>query len=285
VGNDNISRASLQQTLQTWDIQPYEYIESTTAIVEMMHALTTIGIEQMSLVTITLQFNLSERTQRPVLKQQIEQSTIHFLEYLRSLVRKTDIVFIRLAQPTTFYFLLIDAALEGAEIVQTRLWDALLWRMHSTGDLKIMRPDRVQLGYSATTASCTSFQSCIEAAIAPQRTFEQEAERAIRKASTRQYNATTQEYDLQQTARKLGMPYLSLLPRKLPTQVLRLVDPKLAQELRCYPLGRNKDALTVAIANPQDRSSLQRLEQITGMRIFPVLASPLELQAALEQLI
>jgi hypothetical protein len=285
VGNDNISRASLQQTLQTWDIQPYEYIESTTAIVEMMHALTTIGIEQMSLVTITLQFNLSERTQRPALKQQIEQSTIHFLEYLRSLVRKTDIVFIRLAQPTTFYFLLIDAALEGAEIVQTRLWDALLWRMHSTGDLKIVRPDRVQLGYSATTASCTSFQSCIEAAIAPQRTFEQEAERAIRKASTHQYNATAQEYDLLQTARKLGMPYLSLLPRKLPTQVLRLVDPKLAQELRCYPLGRNKDVLTVAIANPQDRSSLQRLEQITGMRIFPVLAPPLELQAALEQLI
>lgn len=285
MGNDNISRASLQQTLQTWDIQPYEYIESTTAIVEMMHALTTIGIEQMSLVTITLQFNLSERTQQPVLKQQIEQSTIHFLEYLRSLVRKTDIVFIRLAQPTTFYFLLIDATLEGAEIVQTRLWDALLWRMHSTGDLKIVRPDRVQLGYSATTAPCTSFQSCIEAAVAPQRTFEQEAERAIRKASTRQYNATTQEYDLLQTARKLGMPYLSLLPRRLPTQVLRLVDPKLAQELRCYPLGRNKDVLTVAIANPQDRSSLQRLEQITGMRIFPVLASPLELQAALEQLI
>lgn len=285
MGNDNISRASLQQTLQTWDIQRYEYIESTTAIVEMMHALTTIGIEQMSLVTITLQFNLSERTQQPALKQQIEQSTIHFLEYLRSLVRKTDIVFIRLAQPTTFYFLLIDATLEGAEIVQTRLWDALLWRMHSAGDLKIVRPDRVQLGYSATTAPCTSFQSCIEAAIAPQRTFEQEAERASRKASARQYNATTQEYDLLQTARKLGMPYLSLLPRKLPTQVLRLVDPKLAQELRCYPLGRNKDVLTVAIANPQDRSSLQRLEQITGMRIFPVLASPLELQAALEQLI
>jgi hypothetical protein len=285
VGNDNISRASLQQMLRAWDIQPYEYIESTTTIVEMMHALTTIGIEQMSLVTITLQFNLSERTQQSALKEQIEQSTIHFLEYLRSLVRKTDIVFIRLAQPTTFYFLLIDAALEGAEIVQTRLWDALLWRMHSMGDLKIVRPNRVQLGYSATTASCTSFQSCIEAAIAPQRTFEQEAERTIRKASTHQYNATAQEYDLLQMARKLGMPYLSLLPRKLPAQVLRLVDPKLAQELRCYPLGRNKDVLTVAIANPQDRSSLQRLEQITGMHIFPVLAPPLELQDALEQLI
>ena len=96
---------------------------------------------------------------------------------------------------------------------------------------------------------------------------------------------TAQDHELPQLARMLGIPYLSLLPRKLPLQVLHLVDPKLAQELHCYPLGRNKDVLTVAIANPQDRSALVRLEQITGLHIFPVLAPQLELQTALEQLI
>jgi len=86
-------------------------------------------------------------------------------------------------------------------------------------------------------------------------------------------------------ARKLGIPYLTLLPRKLPQSLQRLVNPKLAQELRCYPLGRERNMLTVAMLNPEDNSALDRLKQETGLRIFPVLAHPQALQIALEQLV
>lgn len=86
-------------------------------------------------------------------------------------------------------------------------------------------------------------------------------------------------------ARKLGIPYLSLLPSKLPADITQLVDPKLAHELHCYPLGRERNMLTVAMLNPQDRSALDRLHRETGLHIFPVLTHPQALQTALEQLI
>ncbi len=283
MGNEIPSRVSLEQMLRAWNIQPYQRISSTDEIAAIMQALTNIGVGYLSLISITLEFVFDGRKQRGQ-KQQIGQSAIHFLEHLRSLVRKTDIVFI---QQTTYYFLLPNCALEGAEIVQARLWDALLWRIHSTGDLEIVRPSNILLGYSATLTSIESFLPCIEAAGEPLRQLERPAEKVACKIPARQLKipAAAQDHELPQLARTLGIPYLSLLPRQLPIQVLRLIDPKLAQELRCYPLGRNKDVLTVAIANPQDRSALVRLEQATGLHIFPVLAPPLELQTALEQLI
>ena len=91
--------------------------------------------------------------------------------------------------------------------------------------------------------------------------------------------------ELPALARKLGIPYLSLLPRKPPQRVQQLVNPKLAQELHCYPLGRERNRLTVAMVNPQDRLALERLRQATGLDIFPVLTHPQELQTVLEQLV
>lgn len=283
MGKEIPSRASLEQTLRAWNVQSYQPISSTAVIADMMQALTNIGVAYLSLICITLEFGLDGRKQ-PGQRQQIEQSTMHFLEHLRSLVRKTDIVFM---QQTTCYFLLPNCALEGAEIVQARLWDALLWHIHSTGNLEVLRPANILLGYSAIPTSCASFQPYIEAARKPQRQLEQPAEKVACKIPARQLKipGAAQDHELSHLARTLGIPYLSLLPRKLPTQVQRLVDPKLAQELHCYPLGRNKDVLTVAIANPQDRPALTRLEQATGLHIFPVLTPQLELQTALEQLI
>jgi hypothetical protein len=88
---------------------------------------------------------------------------------------------------------------------------------------------------------------------------------------------------LPELARQLGVPYVSFLPRKLPVRLQRLVDPTLAQELRCFPIGRDRDILTVAMSNPGDHGVLDRLRRETGLNIFPVLAHPLELQTALKQ--
>ncbi len=85
-------------------------------------------------------------------------------------------------------------------------------------------------------------------------------------------------------ARQLGVPYVSFLPRKLSVRLQGLVDPMLAQELRCFPIGRDRGILTVAMSNPGDRCILDRLRKETGLDIFPVLAHPYELQIALEQI-
>lgn len=74
-------------------------------------------------------------------------------------------------------------------------------------------------------------------------------------------------------ARALGVPYLSP-PQHIPMSVRRLVPPEVMQQYRCLPVGRNRNALTVALADPTDTGALLCLEQVTGLTIFPVMTDP-----------
>ena len=49
-------------------------------------------------------------------------------------------------------------------------------------------------------------------------------------------------------------------------------------------LGHERDVLTVAMLHPQDGRVIDRLRQETGLRVFPVLTHPYELQVALEHI-
>jgi hypothetical protein len=235
-------------------------------------------------VTITLHFEHGGKI-TPARLLQVASSKAYFLENLRPLVRKTDVVFLL---GHTFYFLLLGANVAGGGIVQTRLWEALLWRIHNIHDREILRPRYMTIGHSAYPLPCSEFDECIAAAREALQSFDTLPERTTRKARYRQTKPTLQqlgEEELPMLAKKLGIPYLMLLPRRLPEQVQEWVNPKLAQELHCYPLGRERGTLTVAMSNPQDRTALDRLRQETGLHIFPVLAHPSELQDALEQLV
>jgi hypothetical protein len=218
-------------------------------------------------------------------------STICLLNNLRRLVRKTDVVFLL---SHTLHFLLLTANIQGGEIVQTRLWDALLWSVHNTAEGEILHPSSMTTGHSAYPVPCQDIDAFIETASEVRLRATFGAEKAVRKTVVRQVPTPPRPQMPQQNAgdddfpalaRKLGIPYLSLLPRKPPARVQELVNPRLAQELRCYPVGRERNILTVAMLNPQDHATLQRLQQETGLNIFPVLTHPQELQTVLEQLI
>ena len=66
-----------------------------------------------------------------------------------------------------------------------------------------------------------------------------------------------------------GVPYMQL-PARLPQNLKRLVPYAMARELRCVPVGRDHNRLTVAMAQPADTQALTRLQSLTGMIIFPV---------------
>lgn len=248
-----------------------EHADTLEAIVARMSALQA----QVALVTITLRFEQDGKTHtgRAALA---DQSALHYLENLRPLVRKTDSVFLL---RHIFYFLLLGADLSGAAIVQERLWEALLWCVHNTLEGDFLRPRTMMIGHGACTAHCNDFTQCIDAAGEALLSFDLLPEKVARKA------ATAKDGDLPVLARRLGIPYVPLLPRKLPARLQRLVSPTLAQELHCFPIGRDRDILTVAMSNPQDRNALERLRAETGLNIFPVLANPRELQTALEQFV
>jgi hypothetical protein len=66
-----------------------------------------------------------------------------------------------------------------------------------------------------------------------------------------------------------GIPYMQL-PARLPQSLKRLIPYQVARELRCAPVGRDHNRLTVAMAYPTDTQAIHLLQNTTGMVIFPV---------------
>ncbi|GAC1618834.1 MAG: hypothetical protein NVS4B9_09360 [Ktedonobacteraceae bacterium] len=255
----------------------YEVAESMQEIAATLLAVSKNHTTPVALVTIMLQFDSQGRASTSW-SERVDQSIRYYLDNVRQLVRRTDRVFL---YGFGFYFLLPGANAQGANIVQERLWDALLWRVHNAGEGDIMRPCRMTIGHGAYPDPHEDVHSCIAAARVVRHGFDVLPEKAARQLAAQ----TTREADLPILARKLGVPYLSLLPRNLPPGIKKLVSIQLALELHCYPLGRERNTPTVAMSNPQDNQALARLQQETGLSIFPVLTNPGELQMALEQLI
>jgi hypothetical protein len=278
-------------SLATLEVASDEYVKSVGTI-EMTETLETIALSmhavksnQIALVTITLDFALDDRMGKNFLDL-ANHCTRYYLEHLRSLVRRTDSVFLH---NQTYYFILPGANLQGGAIVQERLWDALLWRINNTREGDYLHPSRISTGHSACWRPFIDVFHYIDAACEAKKSFALPVGKAVQGASemseTSEMSEMSEirEMELPELARRLGVPYVSFLPRKLPVRLQRLVTPMLAQELCCFPIGRDRDILTVAMSNPQDCYVLERLRKETGLTIFPVLAHPHELQTVLEQ--
>lgn len=255
----------------------YKVVHSTQDIAAAMQRAIKVTAEKIALVTICMQFESQGKASRSRVTI-VNRSLCYFLENLRPLVRKTDQVFLL---DQSYYFALHGANEEGGQIVQQRLWEALLWRIHSNTEPEILSPHRMTIGHSAYPTPCDTIDACIVAANTVRDSFEVSSEKSAQKRHMHQ----TQEGELPALSRKLGVPYLTLLPRTLPARVHQLVSPQLAQELHCYPLGYARNTLTVAMSDPQDSKALDRLRQETGLHIFPILVPPEELETALEQLL
>jgi hypothetical protein len=76
------------------------------------------------------------------------------------------------------------------------------------------------------------------------------------------------------------VPFMKL-PAALPKRLQQLVPYQIALQLRCVPVGREQRCITVAMAEPLDREKTRRLQEITGMNIFPVACHEEELAALL----
>jgi Type II secretion system (T2SS), protein E, N-terminal domain len=259
-------------------------IHTIQDIVSIAEQVLSTGIEQIALVTVHLSYDRKD-TINAHQKELADNTTQYLLNDLRVLVRKTDSV---LHLGHTLYFLLHGANKQGGQIVQDRLWEALLWRTHNLSERIMVRPQSMAIGHSAYPMRNNTLRECITSSDEAMFRFDLYSEKEPRKhAEVAQGEQTKDEIDqeLPVLARKLGIPYLTLLPRKMPQSLQHLVNPKLAHELSCYPVGRERNMLTVAMLNPADHSALDRLKQETGLHIFPVLTHPQALQIALEQLV
>jgi hypothetical protein len=250
--------------------------EVQTEIARAIEHLHAAGCMQIALVTIHLFYKPTRGALS--LDKPRRQGSEFLLQNIRPLVRRTDLVFLH---RHAFYFVLPGANLQGAQIVEERLWEALLWRVHNMGEYEAVRPANLAIGHGAFPDPHASFDELLSAAGEFSKRFDGHEKQAL-PHRTEQAQPIEQE-ELPKLARKLGIPYLALLPKRLPQHVLHIVNARLARELRCYPLGRERNILTVAMLDPQDRQAIERLHQETGLRIFPVLTHPEALETALRQ--
>ena len=66
-----------------------------------------------------------------------------------------------------------------------------------------------------------------------------------------------------------AIPYLQL-PSVLPARLKNLIAYMIASRIRCVPVGRDHQRLTVAMADPTDAAAIAELCEVTHMTIFPV---------------
>ena len=255
---------------------------SKNEIVTTAGQIIASGIEHIALVSIQLCYPKEDMLNAHQIRC-AENTTLYLLLDLRARVRKTDSVF---QVGHTLYFLLYGANKQGGQIVQDRLWEALLWRVHNLSEHDLICPLSLTIGHSSYPLHST-LHDLVATADEVMLRFDTQPEIASQHAekSQAQLEKEDPEQELPILARKLGIPYLTLLPTTLPHSLQQLVTPKLAHELRCYPVGRERNKLTVAMLNPADHSALDRLKQETGLHIYPVLTHPQALQVALEQLV
>jgi Type II secretion system (T2SS), protein E, N-terminal domain len=88
------------------------------------------------------------------------------------------------------------------------------------------------------------------------------------------------EQALLNQARSSGIPFMQL-PVELPARLKQLIPYSLALEIRCAPVGRDHNRLTVAMADPTNRNAVRHLKETTGMVIFPVSCELAALDALL----
>ncbi len=282
MGNETVT-APTRDLLPQADI--CSVVEARTTISEAIRQL--VQNIKVALVTVQLHYAKEEKNSPAgtTSRNRICQSIDYLLQNIRPLVRKTDLVFLH---QQNIYFVLLAANLQGAEIVEERLWEALLWRVHNMSEQEILRPVEMTIGHSAYPDPHADLPTLFAVADQVSKQAGTSARRLLRANGhpTRSEEPIQQDEReaLPQLARKLGIPYLSPLPGKPPQSVLHIVNARLARELRCYPVGRERNILTVAMLNPQDRSTLERLRRETGLRIVPVLTHPEALERALEQL-
>jgi HD-like signal output (HDOD) protein len=70
-----------------------------------------------------------------------------------------------------------------------------------------------------------------------------------------------------------GMASIELPRCEIDREILNLVPKKIARRLELVPIGKLKNLLTVAMVCPLDEVGRKELEEVTGMRVKPVLCS------------
>jgi type II secretion system protein E len=87
-----------------------------------------------------------------------------------------------------------------------------------------------------------------------------------------------EEHVLAVLAEEFGMELVDITKITVDAETLSVMPTRLVHRKALMPLSRENGTLTVATGDPYDVYSLDELQTLTGLKIYPVLASPREIQ-------
>jgi hypothetical protein len=168
----------------------------------------------------------------------------------------------------------------GAQRVSERIFHSIDLMHAETVIPPLTRETTILLGYGSTEPGCTLEHLLCQTGNVAHRLILRPALNRRRlnltpfKASTvkrlrTKHAPTRQRFKKQQEQASGNIPFMQL-PEELPASLKHLIPYTLAWELRCAPVGRDNNTLTVAMAYPPDSKALDLLAKETGLTIFPV---------------
>jgi MshEN domain len=206
----------------------------------------------------------------------------------RRTIRSSDHILVHTG--ASIAIILPDVDQEGSQALLERVYDSINLLQPETVIPPLKRETDITLGigsYSKPGASLEDllYQTGFIASrimLRPAVTTQLHGTRSIGLVEVNLYNRNQdEEDDSLVAARKSGIPFM-LLPARLPSRLKHLIPYTLACELRCAPVGRDHNRLTVAMAFPTDIQAIDRLHSTTGMTIFPVACEAKALDDLLE---
>ena len=97
------------------------------------------------------------------------------------------------------------------------------------------------------------------------------------------FGYVTEKALIETLAEQLEIPHIVLEDYEIEAESLALISNKIAQEHLVLPLFLIGDTLTLAMANPQDISTIDSIRHLTGKQIEPAIASESDIKRAIEQ--
>jgi len=96
----------------------------------------------------------------------------------------------------------------------------------------------------------------------------------------------TEEQVLKALGEQLGMKIVRLADMTIPSELMELVNETMATAFKVVPISQNKKdkSITVALAEPQNPSTLDSIRSFLGVEVKGVIASEAEVLAAIERL-
>jgi type IV pilus assembly protein PilB len=84
-------------------------------------------------------------------------------------------------------------------------------------------------------------------------------------------------------AEQWGVPFIDLAEYQADADLIRLISQEMARRLKCLPIARSDDRLTLAMKNPLDIYAIDEVRLISGMEVDAIIAVEEDIIAAIAQ--